>query len=78
MQGETAMRAVEGDDPPDLRAPGPIDCPRCGAGIKLYQPDVETPERLLGICPACKSWYLVDAVSGRLRALATDEDRPAG
>jgi hypothetical protein len=39
-------------------------CPGCGAPLELHQPDPECPERLLGTCPRCGGWFLLDGVSG--------------
>ena len=36
------------------------DCPNCGDELLIHQPDPETPDRLLGTCDECKSWYLLN------------------
>jgi hypothetical protein len=36
-------------------------CPDCLGVLTLHQPDVESPDRLLGVCPDCRSWFLVEA-----------------
>jgi hypothetical protein len=33
-------------------------CERCGAVLTLHQPNVDHPDRLLGTCDECKSWYV--------------------
>ena len=40
------------------------DCPHCGEVLILHQPCVESPERLLGTCPACMGWFLLDGLRG--------------
>ena len=36
------------------------ECPGCGGDIELHQPDIELPNRLLGTCQDCKTWYLLN------------------
>jgi ssDNA-binding Zn-finger/Zn-ribbon topoisomerase 1 len=36
------------------------NCPECGTTLDLHQPDPFQPERMLGICPDCKTWVLID------------------
>lgn len=40
------------------------DCPHCGEVLVLHQPCVESPERLLGTCPGCMGWFLLDGLRG--------------
>ena len=35
-------------------------CRNCGSDLDLHQPDLEMPERILGTCDECKTWYLFD------------------
>ena len=44
-------------------------CENCGCELQLHQPDPDLPERLLGTCQECKSWFLVDLVAGCLTLL---------
>jgi hypothetical protein len=37
-----------------------FQCPQCGHALALHQPDPELPDRLLGTCEECKSWYLTN------------------
>jgi excinuclease UvrABC ATPase subunit len=39
-------------------------CPSCQEEFGFLQPDVESPDRLLGVCPECRGWFLVDSSSG--------------
>lgn len=40
---------------------GPI-CLNCSSLLSLLQPDLDLPERLLGICEQCKHWFFIDIV----------------
>lgn len=44
--------------PPD--GPINIDCLNCETPIEIHQPDSELPERMLGTCENCRTWYLVE------------------
>ncbi len=46
-----------------------IRCLACQRLLEMHQPDVGFPERMLGICPACKSWYLMDLVQDEPEAV---------
>lgn len=55
-----------------LRSPAPSRPPTprptvptcdCGSPLDLSQPDVFDPDRLLGICIHCHSWYQLDSGS---------------
>jgi hypothetical protein len=35
-------------------------CQECESTLRLHQPDPELPDRLLGTCDDCKSWFLID------------------
>ena len=48
------------------------ECIRCEAPLCIHQPDEELTSRLLGTCPDCRAWYLIDAETG-LMALLPDE-----
>jgi hypothetical protein len=37
-------------------------CLKCSSPLSLFQPDLSTPERLLGVCERCKHWFLVDLI----------------
>ncbi len=42
--------------------PFAAECLNCASDLTLHQPDMNTPERLLGVCESCKHWYLIDLV----------------
>ena len=44
--------------------------PAAEKNLIVHQPDPETPDRLLGTCDECKSWYLMDARTKRDGAAA--------
>ena len=46
-----------------------ISCTGCGEVLDLHQPDVEQPDRLLGICPECRTWFLIDHEAHMMLAL---------
>jgi hypothetical protein len=35
-------------------------CLRCESNLDINQPEAEVPERLLGVCGDCGSWYLIE------------------
>jgi hypothetical protein len=41
-----------------------LGCPTCHERLSLHQPDVDSFDRLLGICPTCGGWFLVDFSPG--------------
>jgi hypothetical protein len=49
-----------------LRFPAPSEhpvgpqCLNCSLPLALSQPDVNSPERLIGVCERCKGWFLID------------------
>jgi hypothetical protein len=56
----------------DDRSFDQIECIRCKSFVHVHQPDEELTDRLLGTCPECFAWYLIDAARG-LMALLPDE-----
>jgi hypothetical protein len=36
-------------------------CQVCLGSLELHQPDFDTPTRMLGTCPDCKAWFVLDA-----------------
>ncbi len=39
-------------------------CEDCDCPVDIHQPDVERPQRLLGTCPECGTWYLLVGAAG--------------
>jgi hypothetical protein len=48
------LGAPEPEGRPDVR------CTGCRAPLELHQPDPYQSERLVGTCPRCGAWYLID------------------
>jgi hypothetical protein len=46
-----------------------VECPGCLTPLLLDQPDVDLPNRLLGICYNCQVWYLLDSLAGLMAQL---------
>ncbi len=52
------------------------DCPNCANLLDLHQPDPQLPDRLLGICPRCKTWFLIDIEVGGEFVVSTLPEHP--
>jgi hypothetical protein len=50
-----------------------VACPGCHDHLIIHQPDEQLPRRLLGTCPSCFAWYLIDAAAAVMVRLP-DED----
>ena len=51
--------------------PMEADCLSCSEILSLHQPDPNRPEDLLGVCPCCQDWYLLQASEdGRIDCIA--------
>ncbi len=48
-------------------------CSACHEPLTVHQPDVESPDRLLGVCPECRVWFLIDATVGVMIRLPHQE-----
>jgi hypothetical protein len=46
--------------PTDLEDRSEFSCPACCDDLEIHQPDEQQPERLLGLCPSCCAWFLID------------------
>ena len=44
-------------DPDD---PLVFQCTSCHDSLVLHQPDEDLPDRLLGTCQECRTWFLID------------------
>ena len=59
--------------------PSGIPCLSCDTPLELHQPDSDTPERLLGTCPACGAWFILDGREGPVPVLpAAGRGRTSG
>jgi hypothetical protein len=57
----------------DSDDPWEIACAACQDQLWVHQPDERLPRRLLGTCPSCLAWYLIDAEKAVMVRLP-DED----
>jgi hypothetical protein len=39
-------------------------CITCDVDLDLHQPDIGSPDRLVGICEACGRWFVIDLIPG--------------
>lgn len=46
-----------------------VPCACCEGTLDVHQPEPERPERLLGTCPDCGAWYLIDDDAHMMLAL---------
>jgi hypothetical protein len=44
-------------------------CACCQGVLDRHQPDPARPDRLLGTCPECGAWFLIDDEAGVMLAL---------
>jgi uncharacterized protein YbaR (Trm112 family) len=51
-----------------------VACSRCRSTLDLHQPDEQLAERLVGTCPECRAWYLIDAGAGLMLPLPDEAD----
>ena len=54
------------------RSPRAVACPGCREALDLYQPDPDSPDRLLGTCDGCKAWYVLDRERGVMALLPVE------
>ncbi|MGE3819017.1 MAG: hypothetical protein AB7I30_06240 [Isosphaeraceae bacterium] len=39
---------------------GRAHCSRCEGVLERHQPEASRPERMLGVCSECGTWFLID------------------
>ena len=49
--------------------PASAQCLSCSLPLSLSQPDLNAPERLLGVCERCGHWFLIDLIPDRTEGL---------
>ena len=49
-------------------------CRTCWSDLILHQPDPEMPERILGTCDECKTWYLFDVKDRPSRLFSAQQE----
>jgi hypothetical protein len=50
-----------------------VVCVRCPSTLERHQPDGDRPDRLLGTCPGCGAWYLIDLATAVMIVLPVSE-----
>jgi len=50
-----------------------VQCATCHESLVLHQPDEDLPDRLLGTCPECRTWFLIDC-DAEVMVKLPDED----
>lgn len=43
-----------------------VVCPHCGGSLTILQPDERLPDRLMGTCDTCPSWFLIEMASATM------------
>jgi hypothetical protein len=56
-------------DPPAPQAVPATTCPHCFGTLELSQPDSSRGDALLGVCPKCPAWFLINGRDGTVRDL---------
>jgi len=46
-----------------------VRCVNCSESLTLHQPDLDSPDQLLGVCGACKRWVLIELVPDQPEAV---------
>lgn len=46
-----------------------VVCSQCGESLELHQPDAGFPDRMLGTCDVCRTWFLMDLIPGEPAAV---------
>lgn len=41
-------------------------CEYCQSWLNLHQPDIMSPDRLLGTCDVCHAWFVIDFIHNEL------------
>ncbi len=54
--------------------PQELYCTRCRFPLDVFQPGLNWPARLLGVCPECSRWHLVDGENGAIVDVLHDFD----
>jgi hypothetical protein len=49
-------------------------CPCCRRPLTLHQPDPDCPDRLVGICEGCRTWFIINAATGVMVRLPGDQE----
>ncbi len=55
--------------PTALKRPVRTHCLNCSLPLALSQPDLDSPDRLLGVCKQCKHWFLIHLIADQSEGL---------
>jgi hypothetical protein len=55
--------------PAALERPVRARCLNCDLPLSLSQPDLNSPERLLGVCKQCKHWFFIHLIPDQTKGL---------
>ena len=48
-------------------------CPNCDGLLVLHMPDMELPDRLIGVCEHCHAWFLLNSLQGLMYELPNED-----
>jgi hypothetical protein len=74
MKRHTVIKKVSADLDV-LRFPTAVEprarpqCLNCSFPLSLSQPNLNSPERLLGVCEQCEHWFLIDLIANQTEGL---------
>ncbi len=74
MKRDLAIKRVSADldvlrFPAAVERPVKAHCLNCSLPLSLSQPDLNSPERLLGVCEQCTHWFLIDLIADHSEGL---------
>jgi hypothetical protein len=55
--------------PAAIERPVRAHCLNCDLPLSLSQPDLDSPERLLGVCEQCKHWFVIHLILDQSQGL---------
>ena len=55
--------------PAAVERPVRARCLNCDLPLSLSQPDLDSPERLLGVCEQCKHWFFIHLIPDQTKGL---------
>ncbi len=55
--------------PTTVERPVKAHCLNCALPLSLSQPDLDSADRLLGVCERCKGWFLIHLVLDQTEGL---------
>jgi hypothetical protein len=55
--------------PAVVKRPVRAHCLNCDSPLSVSQPDLSSPDRLLGVCKHCKHWFLIHLIPDQTEGL---------